>query len=295
MYKSGFVTLLGRPNVGKSTFLNHVLGTHLSIISPTAQTTRNSIKGIYTSEKEQIVFIDTPGIHKPKNGLGEFMNKQSLNSLKESDAVVWVVDATAEFGGGDQYLIHILSEVETPIILVFNKMDLIEPSKEEEFKENERKFLEAFKFDSVNYISSLTGDNVALLIDNISNVLPEGPKYYDENQITDSVERFISSELIREKIFLLTKEEIPHSVAVGIDQMQYENEIMNIYATIYVDRDSQKKIIIGAKGSMIKQIGTLARKDIQMLLGCKVYLELFVKVDKGWRDNKSSLSRLGYK
>lgn len=294
MFKSGFVTILGRPNVGKSTLMNAILKQKISIISPTAQTTRNSIKGIYTTKESQIIFVDTPGIHKPKTDLDEYMNKQSYNSLNDCDLIMWIVDASEEFGGGDSYIINLLYKVKTPVIIVFNKMDKI--SDEAWFRENQNKFLESKKFSSVNYVSAIDGKGIDTLLESITDNLEEGPQYYDGEIVTDSIERFIVSELIREKIFLLTKEEVPHSVAVDVDQMKMEDDVtMHIMATIYVDRKSQKKIIIGSNGQMIKQIGTLARKDIVMLLGNKVYLELWVKVDEGWRNNKSTLNRLGYK
>lgn len=293
MFKSGFVSILGRPNVGKSTLMNNIIKQKISIISPTAQTTRNSIKGIYTTDEAQIIFVDTPGIHKPKTDLDEYMNKQSYTSLYDCDLVMWIVDGSEEFGGGDSYVLNILRKVKVPVIIVFNKMDKVDENK---FRENQNKFLESRKFASVNYISAIDGKGVDDLLASIIDNLEEGPQYYDGEIVTDSIERFIVSELIREKIFLLTKDEIPHSVAVDIDQMKMaDEETMHIMATIYVDRKSQKKIIIGSGGQMIKQIGTLARKDIVMLLGNKVYLELWVKVDEGWRNNKSTLNRLGYK
>jgi len=296
MFKSGFVAIIGRPNVGKSTFLNACLGQKISIISPKAQTTRNAIKGIYTDEEAQIVFIDTPGIHKPKNELGVFMNKQSVSSLNDADMVLWIVDATEEFGGGDSYVLHLLENIKAPIFLVFNKIDLIDESKKEFFEFNKNKFLEGNNFASVLEMSALNKTNVDVLLQTIKDHLEEGPMYYPKDAITDEPERFIVAEIIREKIFLLTKEEVPHSIAVDIDQMRKDEEgLMNIYATIYVDRKSQKKIIIGAGGKMIKDIGTLARKDIVMLLGEKIYLELWVKVEEGWRDKHASLGRLGYK
>lgn len=297
MHKSGFVSIIGRPNVGKSTFLNNVLGQKISIISSTAQTTRNSIKGIYSCPDAQIIFIDTPGIHKPQNELGEYMNKQSLNSLKEADLVLWIVDASQEFGGGDGYVGHLLNEVKNKVILVINKVDLINDENRLSYLENVKKFEELYKFESIVEISSTQSKNIDQLLEIIKNNLEEGPSYYDEDQLTDSLERFIASELIREKIFYLTKQEIPHSVAVEIEEMKelVDEEKVEIYANIVCDRDSQKKILIGQGGQMIKKIKQFSKRDIQNLLGCNVYLELFVKVDKDWRNNKKSLSRLGYK
>ena len=297
MFKSGFVTIIGRPNVGKSTFLNACLGQKISIISPKAQTTRNAIKGIYTDDEAQIIFIDTPGIHKPKNELGTYMNKQSLSSINDCDMVLWIVDGTEEFGSGDSYVIHLLEKIKTPIILVVNKIDLVNDKYTgEDLKENISKFTDGFNFTCVIEISALNKTNVDKLIQTIKDNLDEGPMYYPKDAITDEPERFIVAEIIREKIFLLTKEEVPHSIAVDVDQMKKDEDgLMNIFATIYCDRKSQKKIIIGAGGKMIKDIGTLARKEIVMLLGEKIYLELWVKVEDGWRDKRQSLARLGYK
>ena len=293
MYKSGFVSIIGRPNVGKSTLLNQILGQKISIISSTAQTTRNSIKGIYTSDKSQIVFIDTPGIHKPKNTLGEFMNKESINSLRDADLVLWLSDANEEFGSGDEYVLNILNSINVPVILVFNKMDLIDNI--DKFKKNSDKFVNGYKFKNVVNISALNKENIDKLIDAIEEALPEGPKYYDENQITDSIERFIVAELIREKIFYLTKDEVPHSIAVEIEEMRELEDSTEVYACIICERDSQKKILIGKNGEMIKKIKQYSKKDIKKLLGCSIYLELFVKVDKDWRNNKTTLAQLGYK
>ena len=293
MYKSGFVSIIGRPNVGKSTLLNQILGQKISIISSTAQTTRNSIKGIYTSDKSQIVFIDTPGIHKPKNTLGEFMNKESINSLRDADLVLWLSDANEEFGSGDEYVLNILNSINVPVILVFNKMDLIDNI--DKFKKNSDKFVNGYKFKNVVNISALNKENIDKLIDAIEEALPEGPKYYDENQITDSIERFIVAELIREKIFYLTKDEVPHSIAVEIEEMRELEDSTEVYACIICERDSQKKILIGKNGEMIKKIKQYSKKDIKKLLGCSIYLELFVKVDNDWRNNKTTLAQLGYK
>ena len=301
MFKSGFVTIIGRPNVGKSTFLNACLGQKISIISPKAQTTRNAIKGIYTDDEAQIVFIDTPGIHKPKNGLGDYMNKQSMSSLNEADMVLWIVDGTEEFGSGDSYVIHLLEHSKAPVTLVINKIDLVNDEANNKFNReyldnNINKFTSAYEFNNVIEISALNKTNVDKLIQTIKDNLDEGPMYYPKDAITDEPERFIVAEIIREKIFLLTKEEVPHSIAVDVDQMKKDEDgLMNIFATIYCDRKSQKKIIIGAGGKMIKDIGTLARKEIVMLLGEKIYLELWVKVEDGWRDKRQSLTRLGYK
>ena len=294
MHKSGFVAIIGRPNVGKSSLMNNIIGNHLSIISSTSQTTRNSIKGIYNDDESQIVFIDTPGIHKPQNSLGEFMNKQSLNSLNDCDCVLWIVDASSDYGNGDMFVANILAYVNVPIILVFNKMDLVD-SNDNKFIENKNQFENSCKFEKIEYISCTNNQNIDTLLNDLKNILPEGPAYYDKDQISDSIERFIISEIIREKIIYLTKEEIPHSVAVEIEEMKENEDNVEIYACIVCERESQKKILVGAKAAMIKKIKQYSKRDIQKLLACSVYLELFVKVDNNWRNNKSSLARLGYK
>lgn len=294
-FKSGFVAIIGRPNVGKSTFLNQILKQKVSIISPKPQTTRNQIRGIYTTNSEQIIFIDTPGIHKPKHQLGEYMNKEALSTFSDVDLILWIIDANEEFGGGDEYIINQLKNIKTPIFLVVNKIDLIK-NKQKLF-ENILKFSSNFNFTEVFYISALTGENTEKLLEGIKSHLDFGPMYYPLDQVSDYPEKFIISELIREKVLYLTQEEVPHSIAVVVEEMSQDEEnqnLMNIRATIFVERQSQKKIIIGSKGDMIKQIGTLARKDIVMLLGQKVFLELWVKVEPDWRNKVNQLRKLGY-
>lgn len=294
-HKSGFVALIGRPNVGKSTFVNQVLGKKISIISNKPQTTRNKIQGIYTTDTEQIIFIDTPGIHKPHHQLGEFMNKESLSTLSDVDMILLIVDGTSPFGAGDEFVINQLKNVETPVYLVVNKIDLIKDK--DRLLENVLKFKNAYDFKEIFYISALNGDNVSKLIDNMVENLDEGPEYYPADQISDHPESFVIAEIIREKVLQLTKEEVPHSVAVVVESMKASSEdenLIDLHATIYVERQSQKKIIIGHNGQMIKNIGTLARKEIVMLLGQKIYLELWVKVEEDWRNKKSQLKRLGY-
>lgn len=293
MFKSGFVAIIGRPNVGKSTFMNYVLGQKVSIVSPKAQTTRNQIRGIYTTDNEQIIFIDTPGIHKPKNQLGKVMNDYSLSSLSDCDAIMWIVDGTQKYGPGDEFIIGALSKVKNKVFLVVNKMDLINDKKK--LSDNVTKFINNYKFEDVLYISAKEGTNVDKLINALTLELDEGPMYYPQDQVTDNPETFIISELIREKILLLTKEEVPHSIAVIVDHMERDDkDLLHIYATIFVERQSQKKIIIGSGGKMIKEIGTLARKEIVMLLGEKIYLELWVKVEEDWREKKYLLKQFGY-
>jgi len=292
-FKSGFVAIIGRPNVGKSTFINYVLEQKISIISPKPQTTRNSIRGIYTKEDFQVIFIDTPGIHKPKHELGNFMNKQALNTLDEVDLILLVVDATQDFGTGDQYLISYLEKVDTPCFLIFNKIDLIKDKSK--LIKNVEAFNKEYTFAETFYISALEGTNVEKLLSTIPSYLQPGPMYYPEDQVTDNPESFIIAEIIREKILLLTHEEVPHSISVIVEQMEHDEKgLLNIHVTVYVERQSQKKIIIGSNGQMMKKIGSLARKEIVMLLGEKVYLEIWVKVEPDWRNKKVQLRRMGY-
>ena len=295
MFKSGFVSIIGRPNVGKSTLLNQILKQKLTIVTSKPQTTRNKIQGIYTADDCQIIFIDTPGIHKAQHELGNVMNKFAIGSLDAIDLVLFVVDASSKKGAGDDYILEELKKSKVPTILVLNKVDLVQD--EEKLKENIESYKEAFNFVGGLTISASNGHNIDLLIDKVKNLLDEGPMYYPEDQLLDQPIRFVVAEMIREKVLLKTKEEVPHSVAIMIEKFvepKKENGIVEIYAAIIVDRESQKKIIIGKKGSMIKDIGTLARKDIVNLLGNKVYLELFVKVVPNWRDNKMMLRSLGY-
>ena len=292
-FKSGFVAIVGRPNVGKSTFMNYVLGQKIAIMSDKAQTTRNKIQGVYTKDDAQIVFLDTPGIHKPKHELGEFMVKSAYSALKEVDAVLFMVNVSEKRGPGDDFIIEKLKGIKTPIFLVLNKIDLVTP---EVLLERVESYKDALDFAGVFPISVLQGNNVNELMEGLINALPEGPQYYPADQITDHPEYFVVSELIREKILQLTQEEIPHSVAVTVDKMQKDEfDKVHVYANIVVERKSQKGIIIGKGGRLLKEIGTRARRDIQQLLGNKVYLELWVKVEKDWRKRKSNLQEYGYR
>lgn len=292
-FKSGFVAIVGRPNVGKSTFMNYVLGQKIAIMSDKAQTTRNKIQGVYTKDNAQIVFLDTPGIHKPKHELGEFMVKSAYSALKEVDAVLFMVNVSEKRGPGDDFIIEKLKGIKTPIFLVLNKIDLVTP---EVLLERVESYKDALDFAGVFPISVLQGNNVNELMEALIEALPEGPQYYPADQITDHPEYFVISELIREKILQLTQEEIPHSVAVTVDKMQKDEfDKVHVYANIIVERKSQKGIIIGKGGRLLKEIGTRARRDIQQLLGNKVFLELWVKVEKDWRKRKSNLQEYGYK
>ncbi|MBF1119683.1 MAG: GTPase Era [Streptococcus sp.] len=292
-FKSGFVAIVGRPNVGKSTFMNYVLGQKIAIMSDKAQTTRNKIQGVYTKDDAQIVFLDTPGIHKPKHELGEFMVKSAYSALKEVDAVLFMVNVSEKRGPGDDFIIEKLKGIKTPIFLVLNKIDLVTP---EVLLERVESYKDALDFAGVFPISVLQGNNVNELMEGLINALPEGPQYYPADQITDHPEYFVVSELIREKILQLTQEEIPHSVAVTVDKMQKDEfDKVHVYANIIVERKSQKGIIIGKGGRLLKEIGMRARHDIEQLLGNKVYLELWVKVEKDWRKRKSNLQEYGYR
>lgn len=292
-FHSGFVAIVGRPNVGKSTFMNYVIGQKIAIMSNVPQTTRNKIQGIYTTDKEQIIFIDTPGIHKAHNKLGDFMVQSSLSTLNEVDAVMFMISANEERGAGDNFIIEHLKQIKKPVYLVINKIDLINPNKLLEIMDD---YEDAVDWKEVVPISAIQGNNVSEFIDTLAAELPEGPQYYPDDQVTDHPERFIAAELIREKVLMLTRQEVPHSVAVVIESLKRQDKRkIHIQATIIVDRPTQKGIIIGHGGQMLKKIGTLAREDIERLLGDKVYLELWVKVSEGWRDKQSLLQSYGYR
>lgn len=293
-FRSGFIAIVGRPNVGKSTFLNYVVGEKIAIMSDVPQTTRNKIQGIYTTDQEQIVFIDTPGIHKAHNKLGDYMVQSAMSSLNEVDAVMFMVNADQRRGAGDDFIINRLKQIkDKPIYLVINKIDLIHPDQVFEVVES---YKDALDWKEVFPISATQGNNVNELLNSLKEELPEGPQYYPEDQVTDHPERFIISELIREKVLQLTRQEVPHSVAVLIESMKSdENDLVHIQATIIVDRPTQKGIIIGKGGKMLREIGSRARLDIEHLLGNRVYLELWVKVSEGWRDKQGMLQSYGYR
>jgi GTPase len=293
-YKSGFVSIIGRPNVGKSTFLNQVIGQKIAIMSDKPQTTRNKIQGVYTTNHSQTIFIDTPGIHKPKHKLGDFMMKVAQNTLKEVDLILFMINAEEGYGRGDEFIIERLKQTNTPVFLIINKIDQIHPDQLLPLIEQ---YKELYPFKEIVPISALQGNNVETLLQQIEKMLPEGPQYYPEDQVTDHPERFIITELIREKVLHLTREEIPHSVAVVMDTLERRenNQAIFVGATIIVERDSQKGIVIGKQGSMLKEVGKRARVDIEALLGSKVFLELWVKVQKDWRNKASQLRDYGFR
>lgn len=291
-FKSGFVSIIGRPNVGKSTLLNAILKEKIAIVTPKAQTTRNRIQGIYTTDNEQIIFIDTPGIHKAHNELGNIMNDFALKSITGIDLILYLIDVNVPLGTGDRFIIDALRESKVPTILVANKVDKEQDTNK--IVENIETYKEYGNFIGGITISATEGFNIDKLLEMVVSNLEYGPMYYPGDQLIDQPERFVVCELIREKVLLNTSEEIPHSVAVTIDRFKESDKIIDIHATIVVERLSQKKIIIGAKGAMIKEIGTEARKDIKNFLGLPVYLELFVKVEDNWRNKKYQLKEFGY-
>jgi len=288
-FKSGFIAIIGRPNVGKSTLMNCLLGEKISIISDKPQTTRNRIRGILTRPDAQLVFIDTPGIHKPLHKMNEIMVNMALGTYNEVDVIMLLVEATDKPGGGDRFIIDSLAKVRTPVLLVINKVDLIA---KERLLPLMQQYSTLYSFAEIIPVSALKQD-LGGLVDALLTRMPAGPKYFPDDQLTDQPERFVVSELIREKIFELTKEEIPYSTAVMIDQVKEEPGLTRIEATIFVDRDSQKGIVIGKNGALLKEIGTRARLDAEKLLGVKVFLQLWVKVKKGWRDNNRMLKDVG--
>jgi len=291
-YKSGFVAVIGRPNVGKSTLMNSLIGQKVAIMSDKPQTTRNKIMGVLTQQDAQIIFIDTPGIHKPKHKLGEYMLRAAEGSLREVDVILFVVDATADLGPGERYILENLANTRAPIILTVNKIDRIAKS---DVLPIIKKYTSQFEFAAVVPISALEHTNFAGLLSEIKTYLQPGPQYYPEDMITDQPERLVIAELVREKVLHLTKEEIPHAILVDIEEITTRaNDDLYVRAVIYVERDSQKGIVIGAGGRLLKDIGRLARADIENLLGSKVYLDLWVKVKKDWRNRATVLKSFGF-
>lgn len=291
-YTSGFVALIGRPNVGKSTLLNRILQQKVSIVSNKAQTTRNKILGVYTEPQRQIIFIDTPGIHKPKHKLGETMRKEALDAMKEVDAVVFMVPANEKSGPGDQYIIEKLKQVTVPVFLVINKTDTVP---KEEILQIIDRYRKLYDFREIIPISALDGTQVEELLQAVGAAMPAGPQYFPEDMVTDRPERNIIAEIIREKLLHKTRDEIPHAIAVDIEEItKRDNGMLYVRAVILVERTGQKRIVIGAKGSVLRDVGAESRREVQNLLGSPVYLDLWVKVAPDWRNKERALKELGY-
>ena len=290
--KSAFVGIIGRPNVGKSTLLNHILGEKVAIASSKPQTTRNTIRGIYNEEGMQLVFLDTPGIHKPKNKLGGYMNEMAKETLKEVDAILFLVDSVPNKGPGDAFIVDMIKDVETPKFLIINKIDLMGP---DEYLETVEYYKSLGIFRDIIGICAQRGTNVEDVLDALREVTPEGPQYFPEDMITDHPERFLCAEIIREKLLLYLDEEIPHGTAVEIEAFEEGEKLTEISAVIYCERKSHKSIIIGKNGRKLKGIGKAAREEIEVLLGTKVYLSLWVKIKEKWRDDDIALTNFGYR
>ncbi|HWQ77641.1 MAG TPA: GTPase Era [Anaerovoracaceae bacterium] len=295
--KSGFIGIIGRPNVGKSTLLNAILGEKIAITTDKPQTTRNSIRGIYTringrEDDCQMIFIDTPGIHKPRNKLGGYMTEMAINTFKEVEVVVFIVDDELSAGPGDKYIVDLLKDVKTPIVLVINKIDKLEPEK---YRRIYEEYQEIGRFTDILGVSAISGKNVDVLLKKIESLLDEGPMYFPDDMVTDHPERFIVSEIIREKVLMYLNEEVPHGVAVELESYKEEPNLTKIGAVIYCEKKSHKGIIIGKEGKKLKGIGKSARLEIEGLLGTKVFLELWVKVKENWRDSELALNNFGYK
>lgn len=292
-FRSGFIAIVGRPNVGKSTLMNQLVGQKIAITSPVAQTTRNRLRGILTTSSAQLIFVDTPGIHKPHHRLGEVLVQNAESAMKSADVALFVVDGSASLGGGDRFIADLLSHAKIPVILGVNKIDRIAA---DEARSNLESYLQLAEANNWGYaeFSALNKDGLDKLERSLIESLEFGPYYYPPDLVTDRPERFIMGELIREQVLLLTREEVPHSVAVSIDMVEEKPKITNVLATIYVERNSQKGILIGKGGSMLKNIGTAAREQMQKLIEGKVYLELFVKVTPKWRQSKAHLAEFGY-
>ncbi|MBW3058314.1 GTPase Era [Spiroplasma poulsonii] len=289
--KSGFVAIIGRPNVGKSTLLNTILNNKVAIVTAKAQTTRNRIQGIYNDNEAQIVFMDTPGIHKAHHEMGKFMNKVALSTTKAANVILFLAPVNEHIGDNDRYIIKALQERGVPIVLVVTKIDLVSKG---ELMVKIAEWEKVHNFTAVIPISALKHENVPQLLTLLKDHLTEGPQYYPDDMLTDQPEKFLIREIIRKKILLLTEDEIPHSVAILIDKIEEQPTLLKIMASICVERDSQKGIVIGKNGRLIKEIGTQARLELEQILGTKIFLELFVKVVEKWRDKPSMIARLGY-
>ena len=292
-FKSGFIGIIGRPNVGKSTLMNELVGQKIAITSPTAQTTRNRLRGILTTETAQLIFVDTPGIHKPHHQLGEVLVKNAKIAIESVDVVLFVVDGTVACGAGDRYVAELLTHSQTPVILGINKIDQ-QPEDAQKINESYIQLANTYQWETAKF-SAKTGAELLQLQDLLISHLEPGPFYYPPDLVTDQPERFIMGELIREQILLLTRQEVPHSVAIAIDLVEETPKITRVLATIHVERDSQKGILIGKGGTMLKSVGSAAREQIQKLIAGKVYLELFVKVQPKWRHSRVRLAELGYR
>lgn len=290
--KSGFISIIGRPNVGKSTLLNAILGEKIAIATDKPQTTRNTIRGIYTTDEMQLVFIDTPGIHKPRTKLGTFMTESATNTFNEVDAILFLVDDSINVGPGDKYIVEMLKEVKTKKYLVINKIDKLGPIK---YKEIFDEYDELGIFDGIFGISARENKNVDEIITKLEEIMPEGPQYFPADMVTDHPERFIVSEILREKVLLYLNDEVPHGVAIEIESFEEEPNITRIGAVIYCEKKSHKGIIIGKGGRKLKGIGKSAREEMEALLGTKVFLQLWVKIKENWRDSDFALSNFGYK
>ena len=291
-FKSGFATLIGRPNVGKSTLMNYLIGQKIAITSNKPQTTRNRIQTVLTTEEGQIIFVDTPGIHKAKNKLGEYMVNIAERTLNEVDVVLWLVEPTTFIGAGEKHIADQLRKVTTPVILVINKVDMV---KKEDVLPAIAAYKDLYDFAEIVPVSARSGENTDELLKVIMKNLPFGPQFYDEDTMTDQPERQIVAELIREKALHCLNEEIPHGIAVTIESMKKNRKVMHIDATIICERDSHKGIIIGKQGNMLKKIGSTARYEIEKMLGCQVNLKLWVKVKKDWRDSEYLMKNFGYR
>jgi len=290
MTRSGFVSIVGRPNSGKSTFLNRLVGEKVSIVTDKPQTTRRVVRGIVTRSEGQIIFLDTPGVHKPIHRMNERMMKAVREAIASVDLILLIVDSSAAFGSGDEFTLDLLKPVSTKKILLLNKIDRVE-------KKNLLPMMDRYshlhEFAEIIPISALTGENVEEVVKEILRKLPEGPMFYPSDQISDQPERAIAGEMIREKLIMLTEDEMPYSTAVVIDRFEEGENIHRIFATIFVERDSQKAIVIGKGGQKLKEVGTQARKDLELFFGRQIYLELYVKVKKNWRDDEETLRNLG--
>ena len=292
-FKSGFVAVVGRPNVGKSTLINHIIKQKVSIVSDKAQTTRNRILCIHTDDECQIVFLDTPGIHKPKHKLGRFMDEAAYQSLKDINAVLFLVSGNEKKGPGDLFVLDKIKETGVPVFLLINKVDLMT---KEEILHKITEYAALYDFDQIIPISALTGDNVEAVLRELKNVLQEGPKYFPDDMITDQPERLLVAEIVREKLLLCMHDEVPHAIAVFVEEMKERGKgKVYIRTTVYVERASQKRIVIGKQGAVLKEVGHRARQEIENLLGSSVFLDIWVKVKPDWRNRSSDLSELGYK